>query len=169
MVHEPFYVSGTYANLDVGLCVGWVSHGGSFPDRMPLWNERRDVCLIFSGEDFMGVEEVKQCGGGQEHQFRSGSAACLVELYEVMGLRFIEKLNGWFSGLLVDLRTKVAVLFNDRYGLGGVYCHNDFTSRPRPSRFSKSCRACADLIWAGVTAARILPVARAWEHYVLIL
>ena len=63
MVHEPSYVSGTYANEDVGLCVGWVSHGGSFSDCMPLWNERRDVCLIFSGEDFMGVEEVLQCGG----------------------------------------------------------------------------------------------------------
>ncbi len=42
MVHEPFYVSGTYANEEVGLCVGWVSHGGSFSDCMPLWNERRD-------------------------------------------------------------------------------------------------------------------------------
>jgi asparagine synthetase B (glutamine-hydrolysing) len=63
MVHEPSYVSGTYVNKDVGLCAGWVSHGGSFSGCMPLWNERRDVCLIFSGEDFMGVEEVLRCGG----------------------------------------------------------------------------------------------------------
>ena len=62
MVHEPSYVSGTYANDDVGLCVGWVSHARSFSDCMPLWNERRDVCLILSGEDFMGVGEVSQCG-----------------------------------------------------------------------------------------------------------
>ncbi len=103
MLHEPFYVSGTYANEDVGLCVGWVSHGGSFSDCMPLWNERRDVCLIFSGEDFMGVEEVLQCGG-RGRDFGSGGARYLIALYEAMGLRFIQKLNGWFSGLLVDLR-----------------------------------------------------------------
>jgi hypothetical protein len=60
MVHEPSYVSGTYANEDLGVCAGWVSHGGSFSGSMPLWNERRD---IFSGEDFMGIEEVRQCGG----------------------------------------------------------------------------------------------------------
>ncbi|MGH8581562.1 MAG: asparagine synthase-related protein [Gammaproteobacteria bacterium] len=134
MVHEPSYVSGTYANEDVGLCVGWVSHGGSFSDCMPLWNERRDVCLIFSGEDFMGVEEVRQCGG-RGCDYGSRGASYLIALYEAMGLRFIEKLNGWFSGLLVDLRKKVAVLFNDRYGLGRVYYHEG------PERFTFASEA----------------------------
>jgi asparagine synthase (glutamine-hydrolysing) len=46
-------------------------------------------------------------------------------LYEAMGLRFIEKLNGWFSGLLIDLRKRIVVLFNDRYGLGRIYYHKD--------------------------------------------
>src|SRR6516165_8149404 len=121
MVHEPSHVWGTYANEDMELCVGWVSHGGSFSGEMPLWNERHDVCLIFSGEDFMDVVEVQQCGGKCDH--RSGSPRYLIALYEAMGWRFIEKLNGWFSGLLIDLRTKIAVLFNDRYGLGRVYYH----------------------------------------------
>jgi asparagine synthase (glutamine-hydrolysing) len=132
MVHEPSYVSGTYANEDVGLCVGWVSHGGSFSDCMPLWNERRDVCLIFSGEDFMGGEEVLQCG---VRHFGLGRAKYLIALYEAKGLRFIERLNGWFSGLLVDLCRSLAVLFNDRYGLGRVYYHED------PDRFYFSSEA----------------------------
>ncbi len=134
MVHEPFYVSGTYANEDFGLNAGWVSHGGLFSACMPLWNEHRDVCLIFSGENFMGVDEVLQCGG-RGRDFGSGGARYLIALYEAMGLRFIEKLNGWFSGLLVDLRKKVAVLFNDRYGLGRVYYHED------PERFYFSSEA----------------------------
>jgi len=132
MVHEPSYVSGTYANENAGLCVGWVSHDGSFSDCMPLWNERRDVCLIFSGEDFTGVGEVSQWGG---RDLGSGSAKYLIALYEAMGLRFIERLNGWFSGLLVDLRRHLAVLFNDRYGLGRVYYHED------PDRFYFSSEA----------------------------
>jgi asparagine synthase (glutamine-hydrolysing) len=131
MLHEPSYVSGTYANEDAGLCVGWVSHGGSFSDCMPLWNERRDVCLIFSGEDFMSAEDVRQCVG-PGCDFRAGSARYLMALYEAMGPQFIEKLNGWFSGLLVDLRRKAVVLFNDRYGLGRVYYHQG------PERFFSS-------------------------------
>src|SRR5262249_33149280 len=113
MVHEPSHVSGTYTNKDIGLCVGWVSHGGSFSNSVPLWNERNDVCLIFSGEDFGAADEVRRSGfaarGIEQH-----SAKYLIALYEAIGLHFIEKLNGWFSGLLVDLRTKTVVLFNDR-------------------------------------------------------
>ena len=132
MVHEPSYVSGTYANEDAGLCVGWVNHGGSLSDRMPLWNERRDVCLVFSGEGFVGVEEALQCG---VRAVGSPGASHLMALYEAMGLGFIEKLNGWFSGLLVDLRRNLAVLFNDRYGLGRVYYHES------PERFYFSSEA----------------------------
>ena len=121
MVHEPSYVFGRYANEDIGLCVGWVGHGGSFSDCMPLWNERRDICLIFSGEDFMNAEEVRQWGGGRGYE--SGKATYLIALYEAMGLRFIERLNGLFSGVVIDLRTNMVVLFNDRYGLGRVYYH----------------------------------------------
>jgi asparagine synthase (glutamine-hydrolysing) len=47
----------------------------------------------------------------------------LIAQYEKDGLRFLEALNGWFSGLLVDRRNRQAILFNDRYGLGRIYCH----------------------------------------------
>ena len=52
------------------------------------------------------------------------NASYLVHLYEEMGIRFIERLNGRFSGLLVDLRESKTVLFNDRYGLNRIYYHN---------------------------------------------
>src|SRR6516165_9085992 len=148
LVHEPSYVSGTYANEDVGLSVGWVSHGGSSSDCMPLWNERRDVCLIFSGEDFMDVGEVSQW----LHGFGSGNAKYLITLYEAMGLRFIEKLNGWFSGLLVDVRRHLAVLLMTATGSAEFTITRIQTvsiSRPRPSRFSKFYPACVDSICVG--------------------
>jgi asparagine synthase (glutamine-hydrolysing) len=141
MMHEPFYVSDTYTNEDMGLCVGWVSHSGSFSDCMPLWNERRDVCLIFSGEDFIDLEEVRKCGVGTR-DLEPRSAKYLIALYEAMGLRFIEKLNGWFSGLLVDLRTKVAVLFNDRYGLDRVYYHES----PEHFYFSSEAKSLLEVL-----------------------
>ena len=52
MMHEPFYTSGKYIHKKIGISVGWVCHRGSFADCMPLWNGTKDICLIFSGEDF---------------------------------------------------------------------------------------------------------------------
>src|SRR6266566_1132074 len=122
MMHEPFYTSGTYANERLGLCVGWVSRAGSFGDCMPVWNENNDVCLIFSGEDFSDRSELAHLRA-REHQFDPENASYLVHLYEEFGSKFLTRLNGWFSGILVDLREGKTVLFNDRYGLGRIYFH----------------------------------------------
>ena len=50
--HENFYVTGTWADESLGVYVGWVARKRSFSDGMPLSNERGDVVLVFSGEEF---------------------------------------------------------------------------------------------------------------------
>lgn len=112
MCHEPGLVSGQEAWDHPGLTAGWVSRPGSFSDCLPAWNEDRSVCLLFSGEDF-SAQSASNCQ----------NASALVRRFEEEGLGFIAQLNGWFSGLLVDLRAGRAVLFNDRYGSGRIYCH----------------------------------------------
>ena len=124
MMHEPFYESGTYANEDLGLCVGWVNRAGSFADCLPVWNETNDICLIFYGEDFADRSEIAHLQA-RGHRFGAEDASYLVHLYEEIGPNFLAKLNGWFSGLLVDLRQATIVLFNDRYGLSRIYCHEN--------------------------------------------
>jgi asparagine synthase (glutamine-hydrolysing) len=124
MMHEPGYTSGTYVDESLGLWLGWVSHAGSFSDCMPVWNETKDVCLIFSGENFGDSADIAGLKAGG-HEFDPENASYIVHLYEKMGLDFIEKLNGWFSGVLVDLRAKRAVVFNDRYGFGRIYYHEN--------------------------------------------
>ena len=52
LCHEPFYVSGTWADESLGVYAGWVARRGSFAEPMPLHNERGDITLIFSGEEF---------------------------------------------------------------------------------------------------------------------
>jgi asparagine synthase (glutamine-hydrolysing) len=47
----------------------------------------------------------------------------LVHLYEEHGLRSLRLLKGWFAGVLLDLRQRQIVLFNDRYGLSRIYLH----------------------------------------------
>jgi len=124
MTHEPFYTSGTYTNGHIGLWIGWVSHDGSFSGTMPIWNETKDVCLIFSGEDFTDTGEIEGLRA-KGHDFTLDGPSYLVHLYEEASTTFFEKLNGWFCGVLVDLRDTSIVLFNDRYGLKRIYYHDN--------------------------------------------
>jgi asparagine synthase (glutamine-hydrolysing) len=122
--HEPFYVDGTYVNEELGLWSGWVCHDGEFGDCLPIWNEKKDICLLFSGEDFTDqadIDALRMRG----HEFGSNDASYLVHLYEEAGCAFLEKRNGWFSGVLLDLREQKVVLFNDRYGVNRIYYHED--------------------------------------------
>src|SRR5438477_770233 len=124
LIHEPFYTDGTYINQEIGLWSGWTCHEGAFADCLPIWNEKKDICLLFSGEDFADqtdVDALRMRG----HEFGSGDASYLVHLYEEMGCQFLERLNGWFSGVLLDLREQTLVLFNDRYGVNRIYYHED--------------------------------------------
>jgi len=122
MVHEPFHTSGIYAAEK--LHVGWVCERGSFSDCMPVWNPSRDICVIFSGEDFSDQSEISRVTRGA-HKDAPENASYLAFLYEAIGLEFVERLNGWFSGVVVDLRKHTVVLFNDRYGLNRVYYHEN--------------------------------------------
>jgi asparagine synthase (glutamine-hydrolysing) len=122
MTYEPFHQAGQFAEEKLRAWLGWVAHAGSFADGNPSWNETRDVCLIFGGENFADpadLENLKAKG----HTFDANTASYLVHLYEEQGIRFLEKLNGWFCGVLIDLKEQKVVLFNDRYGFSRVYLH----------------------------------------------
>jgi len=124
MMHEPFYTSGSYINNQLGIYVGWVCLKGSFSDCMPLWNRTKDVFLIFSGEDFADLSEIERLRI-RGHECDIDNASYIVHLYKEMGLAFIEKLNGWFSGVLADLQEQKIILFNDRYGMHRIFVHED--------------------------------------------
>jgi asparagine synthase (glutamine-hydrolysing) len=123
LIHEPFYTDGTYINEELGLWSGWTCHKGAFDDCLPIWNEKKDICLLFSGEDFADQVDVDSLR--RSHEFGLDDASYLVHLYEEMGHKFLEELNGWFSGLLIDLQRQKFILFNDRYGVNRLYYHED--------------------------------------------
>lgn len=121
MCHESFYVTGTWTDQSLGVYVGWVERRGSFSDGMPIRNEKRDVVLIFSGEEFPkpGVaQRLKKRG----HELGPGRPAYLVHLYEEEA-SFPLGLNGRFHGLVVDRNRESTLLFNDRYGMHRIYFH----------------------------------------------
>lgn len=113
MAHFPDCVVGTHTDAALGASVGWLAYAGSAAAEMPFWNSTRDLCLIMSGELFSGESSNSNCG------------PLLLERYERLGPAFLRELNGWFSGVLLDLRSRRILLFNDRYGMGRVYVYED--------------------------------------------
>lgn len=124
MMHESFYNSGTYINENDGIYIGWVSHRGSFDDCLPVTNETKNLLLFFSGENYIDnalLDHLKK----KQHMFDASNASYLIHLYEEQGDDFYLTLNGFFSGILVDLNRQTLILFNDRFGMKRVYAYTD--------------------------------------------
>jgi asparagine synthase (glutamine-hydrolysing) len=77
-----------------------------------VWNAAGTLGLVLVGEVF--PSQVVQ----SPEYLRS-----ILDGYEKSGLRILETLNGWFSGIILDRLAAKSVLFNDRYGLGRVYVY----------------------------------------------
>ena len=122
MRHESFYATGTFAAPELGVSAGWLAHENSFADHQVFQNETKDIALIFSGECFVPAE-IKNRLAQNGHRFSETGGDCLAHLYEEEGEKFLEKLNGLFSGLLIDRRQRKVFLFNDRYGMERIYWH----------------------------------------------
>ena len=98
--HDVDYQTGVWIDESLGVYVGWAARRNSFSDGMPLSNERGDVVLVFSGEEFPEPEtacRLKRSG----HEFEMNGASYLAHLSEE-DENFPEGLNGRFHGLLVD-------------------------------------------------------------------
>jgi asparagine synthase (glutamine-hydrolysing) len=119
--HESFYQTNTWIDESLGIYAGSVERKGSFAERMPLLNERKDVALFFSGEEFPepGTPQTLREHG---HDFPLSGPSYLVHKFEE-DPHFLANLNGRFHGLVVDQRCKRTTLFNDRYGMHRIYFH----------------------------------------------
>ncbi|MGB5157629.1 MAG: asparagine synthase-related protein [Desulfobacterales bacterium] len=124
MYYEDFYTSGKYLNEQMGVYVGWTVHKESFADCLPIYNKEKDVILICYGENHAN-SDVLQIVKSKDHDVTTLNASYLIHLYEDDTQEFLKKLNGWFCGLLIDLRKKKSFLFNDRYGMQRIYFHED--------------------------------------------
>jgi asparagine synthase (glutamine-hydrolysing) len=107
MKHEPFYRTGTHSAPEAGVHLGWAAFDQAV---QPIAsNQAGDITLLFCGECFLETE--------------AANPEQLVRLYETSGPNFFGKLNGLFSGVLIDQNQHKAFLFNDRYGIQRLYYH----------------------------------------------
>jgi asparagine synthase (glutamine-hydrolysing) len=92
----------------------------------PIFNEARDVAIVFNGEIYNFPElraELERAG----HSFRTHSdTETVVHAYEQWGESFLEHLRGMFALALLDMRPTVpkggaVILARDRLGIKPLY------------------------------------------------
>lgn len=122
MLHESFYTHGTYDAPEHGFFVGFSAMENSFSDCMPIFNEMKDVVLFITGETYHDRSDIDALAG-RGHSFNPRNASCLVHMYEEKGEDTFRHLNGWFNGIILDMRNASVILFNDRFGIRRIYYH----------------------------------------------
>src|SRR5262249_1910857 len=91
---------------ELGFYLGWVEQKDSEAIN-PIRSNEGDGILVLAGEHF-------------SHNGR-GASGSLRALWQGSSDRFLDELNGWFSGVMVDRQKRTIQLFNDRFGVGRVY------------------------------------------------
>jgi asparagine synthase (glutamine-hydrolysing) len=110
MEYESFYSKGFYSNEALGVFVSWVLHPASFITNLPLKSRDGKRELFITGEVF---------DRGSLNS-TSSDLAVLVNQESIDETAF-SQLNGTFAGLLLDARTGIVELFNDRLGQERLY------------------------------------------------
>jgi len=121
MHHDPAWNVATWIDEATGVYVGRVERRNSSSNGMTVFNERRDIALVISGEQF-SCPEIRT-GSGSSGQSADCSGHPWVSRFYDDDPEFPKKLNGRFHGVLTDRRRGVANIFIDRYGLHRLYYH----------------------------------------------
>ena len=101
----------------------------------PMCNEDGTIWIVFNGEIYNHVELRQQLE--REHTFRTRTdTECILHLYEDLGERCLERLNGMFSFAIWDGRRRRLFAARDRVGIKPFYWHLDgerllFASEPK--------------------------------------
>ena len=119
--HDSCCKTGTWIDESSGFYVAWARSGQWDCEDVPLRNEREDVVLMFSGEEFPDPGTAQRLRA-QGHALDIDGRSYLVHLAEA-DPSFPAVLNGRFHGLLADQKRRTATLFNDRYGMHRLYYH----------------------------------------------
>ena len=121
MMHETFYDKRLFTEESLGIYACGVSIKGSFADKINV-NSNENVIVLFSGECYPNEEDYSILSK-QGYDARTDVSSYITGLYKKYGKGFVGHLNGWFSGLLIDLNKNKIFLFNDRFGIQRIYYH----------------------------------------------
>lgn len=89
--------------------------------RQPIHNEDETIYAVFNGEIYNFPELKRDLQAGGHTFYTKTDTEVLVHLYEEMGERFLEKLNGMFAFAIWDGRKRELFLARDRIGIKPLY------------------------------------------------
>jgi len=117
--HEEWHKIDSHTSKSAGL--GRVHPGIFNPEPQPIFNKDKTVCLLMDGEIY-DYEYLKQELIHKGHGFSIGNdPEFILHLYEEYGKGFVHKLNGSFTVIIWDEKSKKLVIANDRYGIRPLY------------------------------------------------
>ena len=89
--------------------------------KQPIFNENRDMCIIFGGEIF-NYKEIRQDLQSKKHRFESDTdTEVILHSYEEYGDNCVKLFNGFFSFAIYDSGKKRLFLARDRLGIKPLY------------------------------------------------
>ena len=116
--HEPGYKIEKY--IFHQFSIARVHLGIVNPEPQPIFNEDKSLCIFMDGEIFGYEKEKQDLESRHDFKVNNDPEFCL-HLYEEHGERFVEKLNGVFTIVILDLNDQKLLVTNDRYGLRPSY------------------------------------------------
>lgn len=89
--------------------------------KQPIFNENKDICVIFNGEIY-NFKEIRKDLEKKGHRFRSDTdTEVIVHAYESYGDKCLALFNGMFAIALYDSKKKRILLARDRMGVKPLY------------------------------------------------
>ena len=118
---DGFYVEDGENGTGVGLGFRRLSIIDLESGNQPIANEDGSVQLVFNGEVY-NFRELRRELEARGHMFATAAdTEVIVHLYEELGPRCVERLNGMFAFALWDANERELVLARDRFGKKPLY------------------------------------------------
>jgi asparagine synthase (glutamine-hydrolysing) len=118
---DGFYLEEGNDGIGVGLGFRRLSIIDLESGNQPIANEDGSVQIVFNGEiyNYRELRKGLESGG---HRFKTNAdTEVIVHLYEELGARCVERLNGMFAFAVWDERQRELVLARDRFGKKPLY------------------------------------------------
>lgn len=91
----------------------------------PLYNETKDIALIFNGEIY-NYKTIREDLINKGHKFKTNTdSEVIVHGYEEYGCELFKKLRGMFAILIYDSKNKIVVGARDHFGIKPFYYYKN--------------------------------------------